>query len=991
MRTAPASALRWLLLALPALAASAAAAAQNDRLFSLPQIESAGVAATQSVGARSGEAPVFHGGATLRERHADIAFGLLDAARAAHATDPERGGSLELNLFEDVSFNAVALRAAPTSSGYSLAGRLEGVPGGTLTLVVNGDIVIGTVRAPPAIYAIETTDGGAARIREVDPSVLLPPGEPLPPQAPSGTSVEPEMGGSDAASGAVPADAAAVDEIATIDVLIVYTTAVREAVGGQLEAEALIDLKIAEANQAYADSGIYMRLFLTRAAEVEYQETGDSSTDLRRLRESDDGYVDIVHEWRDYTGSDVVHLLVKNSDVLGLATLLPVHPGYARQAFGLSLYNEGSTTMAHEIGHNMSLKHDRHVHPGTPSTDYSHGYVNQAGLDPNGDKSRRWRTIMTYNTQCSDKGFSCFRPLRFSNPDQTYEGDPLGVPVGTSETGPAGPADARRTLNEGRMTIAAYRSAYVDLVVVVRLSEVIFEPGQHVNIEARLSNRGAVDSPATRVTYYRSTFSDPGPADDVLGVVEFANVPSGTTAPRSIRTMVPSNPGIYYYGACVDRVEREENWGNNCSPGVRVEVVGKDPGGGDDGGGDDGGGDDGGGDDGGGDDGGGDDGGGDDGGGDDGGGDDGGGDDGGGDDGGGDDGGGDDGGGNNCGGSNNCPPHVEQVIAAQTLDAGHVHWFDLSRNFFDWEHVWELQPLTYIAESSDNSVVHAEIDSQGLLRLQGVARGRTAVTVTVVDHRDERVSQTFTVTVLGPFAMLLFPQASDPVLEGFMRVINHSAEAGEVLITARDSLGVLYRLVSVPIEAGETLHFNSNDLEQGNAEKGLSGGVGSGRSDWHLELDSELDIEALAYIRTADGFLTAMHDMAPVSANSHRVVIFNPGSNPNQQSHLRLVNLGSETARITVTGIDDAGASPGTPVSLTVPDGSSKTITAAQLEAGGEGIDGALGDGAGKWRLRVTSDQPIRVMNLLKSPTGHLTNLSTAPNRDREDARAREP
>ena len=415
------------------------------------------------------------------------------------------------------------------------------------------------------------------------------------PQAPSGTSAEPEMGGSDAASGAVPADAAADDEIATIDVLIVYTTAVRKAVGGQLEAEALIDLKIAETNQAYADSGIYMRLFLTRAAEVEYQETGKGSTDLGRLRESDDGYMDIVHEWRDYTGSDVVHLLVKNSDVLGIATILPVHPGYAWQAFGLSLYNEVSTTMAHEIGHNMSLKHDRHVHPGTPSTDYSHGYVNQAGLDPNGDKSRRWRTIMGYDTQCSDKGFNCVQPLRFSNPDQTYGRDPLGVPVGTSETGPAGPADARRTLNEGRMTLAAYRSAYVDLVVVVRLSERIFAPGQHVNIEARVSNRGTVDSSATRVTYYRSTFSDPGPADDVLGVVEFA-VHAGTTEPGWIGTMMPSNPGIYYYGACVDRAEREENWDNNCSPGVRVEVVGKDPGGGDDGGGggDDGGGDDGG-------------------------------------------------------------------------------------------------------------------------------------------------------------------------------------------------------------------------------------------------------------------------------------------------------------------------------------------------------------------------------------------------------------
>ena len=42
---------------------------------------------------------------------------------------------------------------------------------------------------------------------------------------------------------------------------------------------------------------------------------------------------------------------------------------------------------------------------------------------------------------------------------------------------------------------------------------------------------------------------------------------------------------------------------------------------------------------------------------------------------------------------------------------------------------------------------------------------------------------------------------------------------------------------------------------------------------------------------------------------------------------------------------------------------------------------GALGDGAGKWRLVVTSVPPIQVMSLLASPTGHLTNLSTAPER----------
>ena len=39
----------------------------------------------------------------------------------------------------------------------------------------------------------------------------------------------------------------------------------------------------------------------------------------------------------------------------------------------------------------------------------------------------------------------------------------------------------------------------------------------------------------------------------------------------------------------------------------------------------------------------------------------------------------------------------------------------------------------------------------------------------------------------------------------------------------------------------------------------------------------------------------------------------------------------------------------------------------------------ALGDGAGRWRLWIESEEPLVVMSLLSSPTGHLTNLSTAP------------
>ncbi len=96
---------------------------------------------------------------------------------------------------------------------------------------------------------------------------------------------------------------------------------------------------------------------------------------------------------------------------------------------------------------------------------------------------------------------------------------------------------------------------------------------------------------------------------------------------------------------------------------------------------------------------------------------------------------------------------------------------------------------------------------------------------------------------------------------------------------------------------------------------------------------------------------------------------------------MRLINPGDASARVTITGTDDQGASPGRPVRVTVPPGAARTYTAAHLEEGAPGPTGALGDGAGKWRLTVDSDRPISAMSLLASPTGHLTNLSTAPMR----------
>ena len=227
----------------------------------------------------------------------------------------------------------------------------------------------------------------------------------------------------------------------------------------------------------------------------------------------------------------------------------------------------------------------------------------------------------------------------------------------------------------------------------------------------------------------------------------------------------------------------------------------------------------------------------------------------------------------------------------------------------------------------------------------------------------------------------LFLSATDPhQRQGFVRVINRSDEAGRVYIKARDDSGRDHAQLELWIEANAVVHLNSDDIEVGNSGKRLKGSTGpASAGDWRLELTSGLDFEALAYVRHEDGFLTSMHDVAPNANGVHRVATFNPASNDRQRSLLRIVNLGEANAKVTITGIDGAGASPGTDVQVEVRAGRSLTLTAQQLEEGGTGLKGALGDGASKWRLTVTSEHDILVMSLLESPSGHLTNLSSRP------------
>ena len=51
-------------------------------------------------------------------------------------------------------------------------------------------------------------------------------------------------------------------------------------------------------------------------------------------------------------------------------------------------------------------------------------------------------------------------------------------------------------------------------------------------------------------------------------------------------------------------------------------------------------------------------------------------------------------------------------------------------------------------------------------------------------------------------------------------------------------------------------------------------------------------------------------------------------------------------------------------------------MSGEQLEQGDGDLQGSLGDGEGHWQLYVTADNPLQVMSLMHTDSGHVSNLS---------------
>lgn len=305
--------------------------------------------------------------------------------------------------------------------------------GSTAALVyLNGDLS-GTIISRGKKYALSPLGKGKCSVYEVDES-SFPKDHPENEKdhAPATNDASPSFDLEDATG------------VCNVRVLVAYTPAAQTGAAsiGYSDMKLFALQSIANANQTYINSLVGHRLFLAATIRVTYTESGSFATDVNRFQATADGYMDVVHTYRNIYTADMCALMINNSSACGRAYGIGVS---ATGAFCTVHYDcaLGNYSFAHELGHLYGCRHNPESDNTSTPFAYGHGYNNV----PAG-----WRTVMAYN----DGATSTTRLPYWSNPNVFYGGLPMGI---------AATRNNARVLNERDVTMAGFRSPSATLTI----------------------------------------------------------------------------------------------------------------------------------------------------------------------------------------------------------------------------------------------------------------------------------------------------------------------------------------------------------------------------------------------------------------------------------------------------------------------------------------------------------------------------------------------
>ncbi len=380
------------------------------------------------------------------------------------------GDAVSLQLFEDVQLAGTTTKIDHRSPRrYTLFGRSRDHAHGSIVLVVEEDVLVGTINLPGSgrLFKIGGGVGGVHVISEIEAS-LLPScsgGLPLPErlrklatgQRTDGAEANGLTRPSQRSRPMAPVGGTCTEPPPVFDVMIVYTALARQVAGGTAAINAQCQLALDLANAAYLNSQVHARARMVYRGETDYDEYidyaggGDWGEHLGRLTDPVDGVMDEVHGLRETYRADLVALLVADPNGCGVAWCVPdAGGGFSATALGCI----AGETFTHELGHNQGCAHDREndgpCEPNPPPCCGAYPY--SYGWRFFGNSGPQYRTIMSYPPGS--------RISRLSNPDVMFDGVPTGVPIGQPDE-----AHNAQTISLRAPVVEAFRDTVFDVWV----------------------------------------------------------------------------------------------------------------------------------------------------------------------------------------------------------------------------------------------------------------------------------------------------------------------------------------------------------------------------------------------------------------------------------------------------------------------------------------------------------------------------------------------
>jgi uncharacterized delta-60 repeat protein len=417
----------------------------------------------------------------------------------------QAGRQLRLDLLEnqDVTVHLTDVRRAEDGA-VELQGILANLSEGSAHLVLAGGELSGLAQVPGLGVFQWVPDGAGTSVVTRLPSgrsrwCATPDGPPL-----SASEATPYPGSGVVRHSLEEGVWDPSTEPTVIDVMVVYTPRVLAAQGDEASLRRGIQTMLENANRAYTNSLIGVRLNLVFAGlHGTWAESGNMLTELNAM--PGDARLEA---WRNDYKADLVYLIIESDSngYSGAAALLSDprgNPDYCRSVMRRNVLIGNprwaefeSLSLTHETAHMLGAGHDReHGYPsafqGTKAAfTYSNGYRFEAG-------GVTYRDAMSY-----DPGVQL---SLFSNPNLTFDGVVLGVPAGQ-----AGEADNAQTLNRIAPQVAGYRVSRSRIGFAV--SDVSVGEGEGL-VTVRLERNGDLNS-STRVAVGFDTTSPAKPGLD---------------------------------------------------------------------------------------------------------------------------------------------------------------------------------------------------------------------------------------------------------------------------------------------------------------------------------------------------------------------------------------------------------------------------------------------------------------------------------------------